>query len=90
MSTHTFCPTGLMDGILVADAELTEFANTIGSKYIDEYIPLPDTEALDQAELVKACDCDNKEGFDHAIYWERSNGKHGWCCNECGKVIQWG
>lgn len=90
MSTHAFCPAGQMNGILVTDKELTAFADTIGSKYIDEYIPLPNMEASQQVELVKACDCAEKEDFHHAAYWERNNGKHGWCCKKCGKVIQWG
>jgi hypothetical protein len=23
-------------------------------------------------------------------YWESGDGSHGWCCSECGMILQWG
>jgi hypothetical protein len=85
MSEFSHCSSGGQNGIRVSDEELNEFSNEIGSKYLDQFIPLPNLSTEEQKERMVSC----KEHED-AEYWERDNGKHGWCCSDCGKVIQWG
>ena len=83
MSEIDYCPTGGMNGILVTKDELIEFSDLNDSKYLDEFIPLPDKEYPYNEEEH---DCS-----ENASYWEiDGEHSHGWCCTICGKVIQWG
>lgn len=89
MAKINFCKQGGQNGILLQDTELTELANYIDSRYLDEYIPLPNTILKEQKLLISEC----KEIHTNASsiqYWETNTGSHGWCCAKCGKVIQWG
>jgi len=86
MSKIEFCLNGGMDGIRVSDAELDSFGDAVGTKALDAYIPLPNVPKKEQLKRIKECkdhDADTK-------YWERDNGKHGWCCSHCGTSVQWG
>lgn len=87
MSKIAFCPRGGMDGILVTDAELVKFANTLKRKFIDQVIPLPNTTLAEQKKAIKEC---GEEHGEDARYWESKSGSHGWCCPDCGTVTQWG
>ncbi len=83
MSQYTFCPRGKQEGILVTSKELEEFALKNKREYIDSVIPLPEINSLPCLNINR---CSRK-----AIYWENiDSGAHGWCCSECGRVIQWG
>lgn len=85
MSKLSFRPRGGQTGIETTEQELIEFAQEIGEKACDNYIPLPDTEASIQKLRMLGC-----PHHDDPEYWEDDNGAHGWCCGHCGKVIQWG
>ena len=90
MSAMEFCPRGGMEGIYVSTSELEWFAkNQTKSKYIDSHIPLPGVDPRKQLSAMKTCNKDH-DGFDDAVYWETDKGSHGWCCSNCGLVIQWG
>ncbi len=87
MSEIAECPRGGQQGILVSNDELTEFAKTFKRKYIDEVIPLPNKTAKEQMVELKNC----KHDLDmNSKYWESDSGSHGWCCGNCGTVLQWG
>ena len=87
MAEITFCPVGGMDGVRVSDEELDSFADAVGSKALDMYIPLPYSNITQKEQIERIKNCTNhKDG----LYWERDNGKHGWCCAYCGTVLQWG
>jgi len=86
MSRIDFCPHGGMEGIRVSDNELDILAKLMGSKFLDEYIPIPKVSLEIQKDLVNTC----KDHNNQVSYWERDNRKHGWCCSHCGTVIQWG
>jgi hypothetical protein len=88
-SKLAFCPIGQMGGYLVRTRQLVEFARLLGREMIDEVIPLDDSE---QAR-PESCPSGNHEGdsmIDNLVYWETEDGSHGWCCKECGTVVQWG
>lgn len=86
MSEKAECPRGGMQGILVTDDELVEFATKLKKKHIDEVIPLPNLSVIEQTKALKEC----KKHSDDAEYWESESGSHGWCCPKCGAVLQWG
>ena len=87
MSLYAFCPVGGQKGISVQTAELEWFAkNYLKSKYLDAVILLPSVPPKEQMKRIKTC----KDHDAETIYWERENGKHGWCCSHCGFVTQWG
>ncbi len=79
MSEIDYCPRGGMVGILVSVTEQKSYAKENKLKYIDQIIPLPDGNSSHKDS------CNN-----HLSYWENNQGSHGWCCNICGKVLQWG
>lgn len=86
MSKIDFCPRGGMNGIRTSDEELNTLSTHLRNEYLDMYIPLPKISLETQGKLIRDCK-------DHSLspqYWERDNGSHGWCCGECGTVIQWG
>ena len=86
MSRIGFCEHGQMDGIKVTPGELKEYARAHGRKFVDEVMPLPGKGTQPNPE-----DCgSDHDGFDNAMYWESTTGSHGWCCQDCGLVIQWG
>jgi len=85
MSEKAYCPSGGMDGILVSGKELKKFSDAIGSDFADEVIPLPNLTTEQQKAILSVCRKHNDNE-----YWERDNGKHGWCCSKCGTVTQWG
>lgn len=62
------------------------YASVTDSKFMDEYIPLDGVTIKDQQERAKDCEC----VFEDAVYWENEQHSHGWCCPNCGKVLQWG
>lgn len=86
MSKFGFCVKGGEDGIQVTTQELVAFAKNTGREFIDEFIPLPNVSVEEQLKRIENCKCDS----DEETYWERENGKHGWCCPNCGTVVQWG
>ena len=82
---------GGMQGILFSYEEALELSNLIGSKYLDEYVPLPNISLEKQVtERIKVCNSNKDDCGDNVEYYERDNGSHGWCCTYCGKVHQWG
>jgi mitochondrial fission protein ELM1 len=88
MSEIKFCPRGGMDGVFVTEEQLKIFAKKLGTKYLDEVIPLPISFGQ-----VSPKDCPyliNNHADNDIIYWETEDGSHGWCCQKCGQVIQWG
>lgn len=85
MSEYRYCKIGGMDGIRVSDEELSSLADAMNTKYIDQYIPLPHLTTEQQKAMLNVCN-----NHDDDQYWERDNGKHGWCCGKCGTVTQWG
>lgn len=86
MSKYGYCVNGGEDGIQVTTKELEAFAKKAKVEFTDAFIPLPNISADEQLKLIKNCSCDQ----DDEQYWERENGKHGWCCSKCGTVTQWG
>ena len=87
MSKIAFCSRGGQSGILTTEMELQMFANKLNRRFIDEVIPLPDTTFSEQ--LIKLQNCNHTEHSEQ--YWEnKENGKHGWCCGNCGTVVQCG
>jgi hypothetical protein len=77
------------------DDELNEFADYLednGVKVdgmerlgLDSFIPFPTIDKTVQLQLILNC---AHEGM--PVYWQRPNGRHGWCCKSCGTVTQWG
>ena len=91
MSQIAFCKRGGMEGILTSTEELDAFSDFLGISYLDEFIPLPDKTPGEQAALKNTFCPEDHEKMNNVQYWEREdNGKHGWCCKTCGKVLQWG
>lgn len=90
MKTYGYYPRGGNDGIQVTTEELSEYARISCSKYIDETIPLPDKDPIEQVMVTKECIHPEDEYPIDTIYWESETGNHGWCCSKCGTVIQWG
>jgi len=86
------CPLGGEVGILVSTEELKKYAAFVGSKSLDEYIPLPHKDQKKLKELIKTCKLhEGKNAYKHVEYWENEDdGGHGWCCDTCGTVTQWG
>jgi hypothetical protein len=80
MSELKMCPRGGNYGVYVAEEELIQHAKDNGYTAIDYEIPLPDGNDL----TCKECD------FNKGTYYESDTGLHGWCCQQCGRVIQWG
>ena len=86
MSRIDYCRRGGQEGIVVTTSELNKFANFMKSNALDEFIPLPDTLGKIQREAIKNC-----TSHSNAQYWENNKtGGHGWCCRNCGTVVQWG
>lgn len=88
MSKLGYCEQGGQGGIKVTTRELAAFARKKGRKAIDEIIPLP--KDFNQG---KKCDIDHEDidaMMEHQVYWETETGSHGWCCDSCGEVTQWG
>jgi hypothetical protein len=85
MSQYAYCKRGGMTGIRVSDEELNTFSDDIGNKALDSVIPLPNLTTEQQKAMLSVCNNHND-----SEYWERDNGKHGWCCSTCGTVTQWG
>jgi hypothetical protein len=85
MSKISYRPRGGEEGIEVTTDEQIEFVNQMELEFIDQVIPLPTLSVDEQRERLKTC-------TDHAdeIYWETETGSHGWCCEFCGEVVQWG
>jgi len=104
MSNYGYCQGGGIHGVRVGSSELEWFASHVAdSDFMDEYIPLPDLDGVEQKKVIKkgkdTCPVnhdllmeDYKAAFAHVpcLYWETEKGSHGWCCPNCGKVIQWG
>ena len=88
MSKIGFCECGQMDGYKVTTKELAAFARKHGRKSIDEVIPLPGEK--NQAHPDKCGNREHHDDMENAVYWETETGSHGWCCQECGLVLQWG
>ncbi len=90
MSQIAFCPKGGQSGILLTRKELGDMATRLGRKSIDEVIPLPGLSFEDQKTRLQSRPlCKHDDTGQH--YWEvEGTGEHGWCCNFCGEVTQWG
>lgn len=79
-------PRGGTYGIEVTEQQQTDFAMKTGAQFIDNFIPLPEKSNAEQVQTINnICTHDND-----LIYWENELGAHGWCCEDCGKVLQWG
>ena len=85
MSKIEYRPRGGQEGISVSTDELVEFAEFMGTKYIDTFIPIPNVPNETQKKRTKDCKHDGD-----AAYYETETGSHGWCCSHCGTVTQWG
>ena len=91
MSKIEYCPKGGMEGIRVSDEELNSFTDAIGSKALDEFIPLPHLTIPQQQAMISVCNHQDGDSDEESEYWEnKDSGGHGWCCTKCGKVTQWG
>lgn len=83
-----YCKRGGMDGIVVTTSQLHQFATFMGAKFGDEFIPIPDSDnAIQRSRVGKHLTHDINS---NVVYWEDNTGSHGWCCAECGRVVQWG
>ncbi len=92
MSIISFCPNGGMEGILTSEKELYLFANLLEAEWADNYVPLPSKKLSEQARIIKTSSCtvDHEKDHNRMMYWERKgDGRHGWCCDNCGEVTQW-
>jgi hypothetical protein len=90
MPTIAFCPKGGQSGILISEQERAEFGKQITQLYSNLFIPLPDTSLADQKKKMQNCSS-NHAAMQDAQYWEEiKTGRHGWCCSECGKILQLG
>lgn len=73
-------------GIVCSTNDMLDLSNDLELNAIDEYIPLPNLDTYEQQERISDCE-------DHSVevtFWENENGGHGYCCKNCGKVVQWG
>ncbi len=83
-----FCEVGETEGIYVEHYQLQEFGNFLNTHHSDEYIPLPNLLNEDQKLIIGQNNCEHD--VEDIVYWETEEGVHGWCCSNCGKVLQWG
>jgi len=58
-----------------------------GSEYIDQAIPIPGAPKKPCPDEKHFGPMDGGHEWD---YWESGDGSHGWCCSECGMILQWG
>lgn len=84
MSKLSHCPRGGMMGISLTRREMATFSLLMGRNFIDEVIPLPGKTPQEQKNAMQNCT------HEDADYWEDETGSHGWCCSQCGEVVQWG
>jgi hypothetical protein len=89
MSKFAYRPCGGLEGIATTRAELRKFAKEIKKDYIDQFMPLPTMSTKEQIMVIDHCKADH-DSPDILTYWEDNQGSHGWCCSQCGQVIQWG
>ena len=89
-SVRGFCPRGGQDGIVVSKTDMRKLAEAVGSKYLDEFIPLPGMTIAKQAETIKANQDEESSPIPNVEYWETKEGSHGWCSIKTGRVVQWG
>jgi len=84
------CPNGGLPGFYVTENKLAQFAKIMHKKYIDEIIPLNNNKQANP----DSCKCQKGQNdgwlLDNSAYWETPDGSHGWCCQVCGCVFQWG
>jgi hypothetical protein len=70
------------------------FAPTMDEMQHASRAMFPDSTFVDLAIPVRGgdhrCQPEEHEGFEGAVYWETDTGNHGWACESCGEVIQWG
>lgn len=92
MSEMKHCKRGGIEGIFVTDIELLQFSDhTPHPTIMDAYIPLPGVPVEEQVKRMATCTDHETTFATGAIeYWERDSGGHGWCCENCGMVLQWG
>lgn len=74
MSRVGFCKRGGQEGVILTNKEFTN----------SNMIPLPD------GNISRNQCTQDHTSFESAIYWETETGAHGWACNKCGEIIQWG
>ena len=90
MAQIGYCRRGGTEGITFTYDEALELSNAIGSKWIDEYVPIPRID-IDTQVQERINDIEHQETCgDDVDYYEREDGSHGWACSYCGKVHQWG
>jgi hypothetical protein len=77
-----------MNGFYIKKSSLVKFSKQIQSQFLDEVIPLRDKQPLPKD--CPNCHGDQNVGFENTVYWETDSGSHGWCCQTCGMVVQWG
>lgn len=85
MSKISYRPRGGEEGIEVTTEELIKFSNVLGLEFRDQVMPIPSVSIEEQRIRLKHC-----PSHDNEIYWETETGSHGWCCEHCGEVVQWG
>lgn len=86
MSEYGYCHRGGTNGIITSMEELRGFSMVMQREWVDEVMPIPNMTAEEQKILIEGCDHNP-----NITYWECSDtGSHGWCCEDCGSVVQWG
>jgi hypothetical protein len=77
------CPRGGQEGFYVSMHQIRTFAKII-NKPVITVVPV-------SGLMVAVDDCTvDHDKMEEAVYWETDTGSHGWCCDKCGMVIQWG
>ena len=82
MATIAWCPRGGQQGLMVTTEELRKLSKELKSDFIDEFVPVPNRQPT--------CGNIDEDHSKNRIYWETETGKHGWACDKCGAVMQWG
>ncbi len=86
-STYEYRPRGGQQGIAPKAMDMQKLAKAVGSKYMDEYIPLPNVPFDEQVRRIAER---KPASMDNAEYWEDAKGSHGWCDGHTGEVVQYG
>lgn len=81
-------PKGGTYGINCKESDQVFLAMAVGSKSIDNYIPLPGVPTSEQVKRIK--ETGNLTDSENPTYWESEDGSHGWCDKHTGQVFQWG
>jgi len=85
----------MIEDVTTTESVLKIFAKEMGSEAIDKYMPIDCMSPREQLEQEKVCDEDmyheSEDFMGDSFYWTNDErGYHGFHCNRCGRVIQWG